>query len=213
VRPDVPVRVLVADGEPLFLEAVARAVRQRAGLELVGEVADGRAALEAIERELPDVAVVGLHLPRLDGLRVLNAVVRDGLGTRVLLLAAAAQAGGAHDAIGAGAAGWLSRVADEGELCAAIATVAHDRVATTPDALTAIASEIRRRRGPTPLLDDRERDVLALAARGLRDQEIGHELHLSPTTVKAIVVRLHKRLGVSSRVAAVAEALRLGLID
>lgn len=209
-----PIRVLAADRQPLFREAVARAVRQRSGFQLVGEVADGRAALAAIEREAPDVAIVDVRLPGLDGPRVLNAVVRDELRTRVLLFATAREAGAAYEAIAAGAAGWLSKVADEHELCTAIVAVARGEVALTADVQTAIAAEIRRRaNGPEPLLDDRERRMLSLVAQGRSAQEIGRELHLSTGAVKSSLLKLYKRLGVSERAAAVAVALRRGLID
>jgi two-component system nitrate/nitrite response regulator NarL len=92
--------------------------------------------------------------------------------------------------------------------------VARGGVALTPDVLTAIASEIRRRAsGAEPLLDDRERRVLALVAQGRTAREIGLELHVSTGTVKSTQLRLYKRLRVSDRAAAVAEALRRGLID
>jgi two-component system nitrate/nitrite response regulator NarL len=207
-------RVLAAERQPLFLEAIARAVRQRAGLHLVGEVADGHAALDAIRQREPDVAVLGVHLPGLDGPRILNAVVRDELHTRVLLLAGTGEAPHAYDAIAGGAGGWLSKVADERELCGAIATVARGQVAMTPDVLTAVASEIRRRAsGAEPLLNDRERRVLTLVAEGRSAREIGLQLHLSPGTVKSTQLRLYKRLGTSDRAAAIAVALRRGLID
>ena len=81
-------RILVADDHPLFREAVVRAVRERPEFELVGEAADGRQALDAIRELSPDVAMLDVKMPELDGLRVLNAVTRDGLGTRVVLLSA-----------------------------------------------------------------------------------------------------------------------------
>jgi two-component system nitrate/nitrite response regulator NarL len=209
-----PIRVLAANRQPLFRDAVTRAIRQRVGFQLVGEVADGRAALDAIEHELPDVAVIDLHLPELDGPRVLNAIVRDEVPTRVVVLAPASEAGGAYDALASGAAGWLSQAADERELCAAIVTVARGDVALTPDVQSAIAREIRRRAsGTRPLLDDRERCVLALVADGRSAHEIARELHVSTGTVKSSLLKLYKRLGVSERAAAVAVALRRGLID
>jgi two-component system nitrate/nitrite response regulator NarL len=208
------VRVLVAARQPLLREAVARAVRQRVGLELVAEVPDGPAALEAIEREAPDVAVVDRRLPQLDGARVLNAVVRDGLDTRVLLLGASGEPDGAYDALAAGAAGWLSDLTHERELCRAIVAVARGGVALSQDAQTALAAEIRRRaEGDGPLLDDRERRMLTLVARGWSAQEIATELQLSTAVVRSHLLKLYKRLGVSERAAAVAVALRRGLID
>jgi two-component system nitrate/nitrite response regulator NarL len=209
-----PIRVLAAGRQPLLREAVARAVRQRASFQLVAEISDGRAALDAIERTCPDVAVLELRLAGLDGARVLNAVMRDGLATRVLLLAEASDADEAYAAIAAGASGWLSKRADEHELCAAIATVARGHVALAPDVQTAIASEIRRRAmRREPLLDERERSVLALVAQGRSAPAIARELGMSAGSVKSSLIRLYQRLGVSDRAAAVAVAMRRGLID
>jgi two-component system, NarL family, nitrate/nitrite response regulator NarL len=210
----VPIRVLIADRQPLFRDAIARAIRQRVGFKLVAEVADGRDALLAIESEEPDVAVVDRGLPGLDGARILNAVVRDELPTRVLFLATARDAGGVYDALAAGAAGWLSKLADERDLCAAIVAVAGGGIALSADVQTALAGEIRRRAtAPRPLLDDRERRVLVLVGRGYSASEIGRELHLSTGAVKTSLLKVYKRLGVSERAAAVAVALRRGLID
>jgi two-component system, NarL family, nitrate/nitrite response regulator NarL len=208
------IHVLVAERQPLFREAVARAIRQRVALRLIAEVADGRAALAAITGKRPDVAVVDLHLPGLDGRRLVNAVVRDGHPTSVLLLAPADAADRAYDALAAGAGGWLSKSADEVELCGAIATAALGQVAMTTDVQTAVVAEIRRRSSPRRrLLEERERHVLTLAARGKSDREIGAALHISVGTASATLLDLYRRLGVSNRTAAVAEALRRRLID
>jgi two-component system nitrate/nitrite response regulator NarL len=209
-----PIRVLAADRQPLFREAVARAVRQRSDFQLVAEVADGRAALAAIERHAPDVAVVDVRLSGLDGVRVLNAVIRDELPTRVLLLASVLDGSAAYSALAAGAAGWVSKAAGEAELCAAIMAAAHGEVALTADAQTAVAAEIRRRATACePVLSEREWRVLRLVADGWSAGEIGHEIHLSTGSVKSSLLQLYKRLGVSERAAAVAVAMRRGLID
>jgi two-component system, NarL family, nitrate/nitrite response regulator NarL len=209
-----PIRVLTADRQPLFREALARTVRQRAGFQLVAEVADGRAALAAIERDAPDVAIVDVGLPGLDGARVLNAVIRDEVPTRILLLSNSSVGSQAYEALAAGAAGWLSKAADEGELCAAVAATARGEIALTGDAQTAVAAEIRRRATqPEPVLNDRERQVLRLVAEGWSAGEIGRELYLSTGSVKSSLLKLYKRLDVSERAAAVAVAMRRGLID
>jgi two-component system, NarL family, nitrate/nitrite response regulator NarL len=209
-----PIRVLAADRQPLFREALARALHQRVGFQLVAEVGDGRAALAAIEREEPDVAIVDVGLPGLDGTRVLNAVVRDEVPTRVLLLSHRFVGSEAYEALAAGAAGWLSKAADEGELCAAIAATARGEIALTGDAQTAVAAEIRRRATePQPVLTDREREVLRLVAEGWSAGEIGRELYLSTGSVKSSLLKLYKRLDVSERAAAVAVAMRRGLIE
>lgn len=208
------VRVLVAERQPLFREAVARAVRQRARFQLVADVGDGRAALEAIERHTPDVAVVDHRLPGLDGTRVLNAVVRDEFPTRVVLCCNGVDCIAAYDALAAGAAGWVCRAASEHELCSAIATAARGDVALSGDAQTAIAAEIRRRaRAGEPVLNDHERLVLDLVAAGYNAGEIARELQVTSSSVKSTLLKLYKRLGVRERAAAVATAMRRGLID
>ena len=117
-------RVLAADGQPLYRDAVARAIRERPELELVGQVCDGREALEAIGAEQPDVAVIDRTLAGLSGKQVLNAVARDGLRTRVVLIAAQPEPGEVYAALAEGAAGYLTKDADARELCDAITAVA-----------------------------------------------------------------------------------------
>jgi len=208
------IAVLAADKQPLYREALARAVRQRPALRLVGEVGDGHAALDAIVQASPDVAVLDVRLPGLDGHQVLNAVVRDGLPTRVLLLSRVVQPTDAYGAIAAGAAGYLSKLTDAEELYRAITAVAQGRTVLAPEAQTGIATEIRRRaRDDQPVLNERERQILALVADGHSAGEIGRHLHLSSGTVKATLLKVYQRLGVSERAAAVAVALRRGLID
>jgi len=212
--PREPISVLAGDKQPLYREALARAVRQRPTLRLVGEVADGYAALHAILDQKPDVAVLDVRLPGLDGPQVLNAVVRDSLPTRVLLLSTVVQPSDAYTAIAAGAAGYLSKLTDASELYGAIAAVAEGRTVLAPEAQTGIAREIRRRaRDDRPVLTERERQILSLVADGRTAGAIGRHLHLSSGTVKATLLKVYDRLEVSERAAAVAVALRRGLID
>jgi two-component system, NarL family, nitrate/nitrite response regulator NarL len=207
------IRVLAADRHPLFREGLVRAIRQRARLQLVGEVADGRAALDRIVRHEPDVAIVDVDLRELDGAQVLNAVVRDGIPTRVLLMSAAVDPDDVHSAIAAGAAGVLSKHTGAGELCRAVETAAAGDVALCPKAQTGLAVAIRKRAlHPRPILCDRDEQILLLVAEGRTAAEIGRALHLSTGTVKSCLLTIYERLGVSERAAAVAAALRRGLI-
>ncbi len=209
-----PTRVLIADRQPLYRDAVARALRQHPQLQSVGEAADGRTALELIRRLEPEIAIVDVRLEQIDGRRVLNAVVRDELPTRIVLLAAATATDGGYEAIAAGAAGWLSRAIEATELCEAIESVARGETALGREAQTEIAHEIRERaQGGQPVLSEREQAVLVLVADGRSAEEIGRALHLSTGTVKSVLLRIYKRFGVSERAAAVAVALRRGLID
>lgn len=109
------VRVLVADDHPLFREAIVRTIRERPEFELVGEAADGRAALEAIRELSPDVAVIDVKMPELDGLQVVSAARRDALPTRILLLSAYLDSAVVFQAVGAGAAAYLSKEADRAD--------------------------------------------------------------------------------------------------
>lgn len=139
------ISVLIADRQPLAREGAVRAFRQQSRLRVIGEVADGRTALTRIAADQPDIAVVDVRLPSLDGAQVLNAVVRDRLPTRILLVFASLRPGTAHDVIAAGAAGLLSRRTDAEQLCDAVARVARGEVALGDEALTEIAATIRRR--------------------------------------------------------------------
>lgn len=209
-----PIRVVVADRQPLFREAAVRAVRQRTQLRLVGEAGDGRSALRLLRAEAPDVAVVDVRLPGIDGRRILNAVVRDGLVSRILLVASTDDGAAGYAAIEAGAGGWLSRTVDADELCAAIVAASRGEIALARDAHTLLAGEIRRRAGAaTPILSERERQVLTYVADGLGAREIGERLHLSTGTIKSCLLQVYRRFGVSERAAAVAVALRRGLIE
>jgi two-component system nitrate/nitrite response regulator NarL len=208
------ISVLVADDQPLFRDALARVVRQCARLELVAEVGDGPAALLAIEDRRPDVAVVSLALPQLDGERVLNAVVRDGLPTRVLLLASAGDEAVAYRAIERGAAGCVARRAGPDQLRAAIAKAAAGGAFMSDELQDGLVREIRlRSRDERPVLTERERQVLRLKADGAGNLTIARALHVSVPTVKTHVKHLYDKLGTSDRAAAVAVAMRRGLLE
>jgi two-component system, NarL family, nitrate/nitrite response regulator NarL len=208
------VRVLAADAQPLYRDAVARAIRERPELELVGEVGDGRDALEAIGMEQPDVAVIDSSLSGLSGEQVLNALTRDGVRTRVVLMAADAEPCEVYAALAEGAAGYLTKEASARELCDAITAVARGRTVLSPELQAGIADEIRLRAPrDRPVMSDRERETLALIAEGLSAPQIGRTLHLSTATVKTHLQHIYEKLGVSERAAAVAEAMRRGLLE
>jgi two-component system nitrate/nitrite response regulator NarL len=213
-RPARPIRVLAADSQPLYRDAVVRVIRQQASLELVAEAADGRAALEAIERLQPDVAIVDATLPGLDGDRLLNAVVRERLPTRVVILAADPRSDRAFEAIAHGAGGYLSKHATADELEDAVRRAADGDTVIAPDVQGGLAREIRsRHHDDRPLLSDREREVLRLIADGVSGPAIGRRLHLAPATVKTHMQHLYGKLGVGDRAAAVATAMRRGLLE
>jgi two-component system nitrate/nitrite response regulator NarL len=206
-------RVLVVDGQPLFRESVVRAVRQASSLRLVAELASGRAALSTIGRLLPDVAVVDVEAPDLDGLGVVRALVRAACPTRVLLVATEVESQQAYAALVAGARGYVSRWTHADDLCAAIAAVAAGQTVLAPEAQTAVAAEIvARTRGERSLLTPRQLRILDLVAAGLSTRAIAAKLRVSNGAVKADLATVYERLDVPDRAAAVATAMRRGLL-
>jgi two-component system nitrate/nitrite response regulator NarL len=211
---DPRVRVLVADDHPFFRDGVTRGLVQSGRIEVVGEVGDGRAALEAIRRDAPDVALVDYEMPDIDGLGVVKAVVRDGLRTRVLLLSAHTESAVVFQAIQEGAAGYLSKDARRAEIVEAVVDVARGRTVVPPELAAGLAGEIRMRaQSQGPALSERERQVLQAFARGMSVPQVAGELFLGVSTVKTHTQRLYEKLGVSDRAAAVAEGMRRGLVE
>ena len=208
------VRVLIAEEHPLYREGVVRAIKERPELELVGEAADGGQALELIEELEPDVAVLDVKMPQLDGLQVANAVARDARPTRVLLLSAFLERQIVFQAVAAGAAGYLSKDADRLEITDAILAVHRGDTVLAPEVQAGVAAEVRSRwRLDKPSLSERERQVLEMIADGMSAPEIGRRLYLSTATVKSHLQSLYEKLDVSDRAAAVAAAMRRGLLE
>ena len=207
-------QVLVADDHPVFREGLARAIRERPELELVAEAGDGRAALAAIGEHIPDVAVLDLKMPELDGTAVVEALVRDGSPVRVVLLSAFHDSATVFRALEAGAAAYLTKDASRAAICDAVSAVARGETVLSPEAQDGVAKEVRvRAQDHRPALSEREREILALTAEGLSAPDIAKRLYLSPTTVKTHLQHVYDKLGVSDRAAAVAEAMRHRLLE
>lgn len=208
-------RVLIADDHPLFRGAIARVVEAHPGFELVAEATDGRRALERIRELEPDVAVIDVRMPELDGSDVLLAVREEGLRTNIVFLSAFLDARTVYEAVAAGANAYLSKEADSEEIVSAIAAAARGETILGPEVQTGLAEQIRVREESEsrPRLSEREHEVLRLIAQGLSAPEIGERIHLSTATVKTHLQHLYEKLGVSERAAAVAEGMRRGLVE
>lgn len=208
------IRVIVAEDHPIYLEGLTRAIKQQPELELVGTAIDGREALECTRELQPDVAVLDMRLPGLSGTEVLNAIMRDELPTRVVMLSAETDSEAVFEAVRIGAGAYLSKDAGRREITEAIVVVARGGTVLAPQVQAAVVGGLRiRRNDDRPLLTPREREVLGHISQGLSAPEIGRRLHVSPATVKTHLQSLYEKLGVSERAAAVAEAMRRGLLE
>jgi len=208
------VRVVIADDHPLYREGVVRALSASGQIDIVAEAQDGRAALAEILRHVPDVAVLDYKLPELDGVSVTHAVVREQLPTRVLLVSAFADSGVVYKALETGAAGFISKEARREQIVDAVLACSRGENVVPPDVAAGLVAEIRlRKQDDTPALTKREQEILHLIAEGKSLPDIAKELYLGLTTVKTHVQHLYEKLGVSDRAAAVASAMRRGLIE
>ena len=208
------VRVLVADDHPVYRRGVVRVIGGRQGFEVVGEADNGGAALDGIVALEPDVAVLDVDMPEPDGLDVLEEVVRRELPTRVILLSGHAESDPMYRAIAAGVAGYLIKTADRDTICDAIAAVVRGETVLAAEVQQAVAGELRTRSGSSaPLLSVRELEVLRLTADGCSAKEVAERLDISATTVRTYLSHAYDKLGVSDRAAAVAEAMRQGLLE
>jgi two-component system, NarL family, nitrate/nitrite response regulator NarL len=208
------ITVVVVDDHPFYRDGVSRGLSMSGRIRVVGEADDGRTGLEMIREREPQVAVVDMQMPDLTGLDVVRAVVRDGLPTRVLLLSAFTDAAIIYESLQEGAAGYLPKDTSRAEIVTAVDRVAKGHVVVPPTLTEALVGQIRSRStSDEPVLSPRERQVLLAFAEGTSIPQLAAQLYLAPSTVKTHALRLYQKLGVSDRGAAVAEALRRGLIE
>lgn len=208
------IEVVVIDDHPFFRDGVSRGLTNSGLITVVAEAENGRDGLAAIAEHRPQVAVVDYQMPDLDGIAVTQAVVRDGLPTRVLLLSAITDSPVVFRALEVGASGYLSKDARRAEIVDAVLSVAQGRTVVPPELAGSLAQEIRTRAQPSrPVLSEREMQVLKGFARGLSIPQLAKELYIGASTVKTHTQRLYEKLGVSDRAAAVAEGMRRGLLE
>ncbi len=208
------VRVVIADDHPLYREGVRRALAASGQIEVLAEAEDGRQALAEIALHRPEVAVLDYRLPELDGVAVAHAIGRDKLPTRVLLLSAFTESGIVYKALQTGVSGFIPKDARREEIVDAVLACARGENVLPLTIAAGLVSEIRMRAtDDAPALTAREREVLKLTAEGKSVPEIARTLYLGATTVKTHLQHVYGKLGVSDRAAAVAEAMRRGLIE
>ena len=198
------VRVLIVDDHPAVRRGLRTFLELTADLEVTGEAADGETALELIERTAPDVVLLDMVLPGMDGLAVLHELHRRRLPARVLVIPSFPHPRRLLPAIRAGARGYLSKDVDPGALAAAVRSVAVGHLLLDPDAVEALLGEPVS----TPALTARESEVLAQIAAGRSNREIARALVLSEKTVKTHVSSILLKLGLADRTQAAVYAVR-----
>jgi DNA-binding NarL/FixJ family response regulator len=212
-------RVAIADDQELVRSGF-RLILELAGMEVVGEAADGRAAVELAREARPDVVPMDVRMPEMDGIEATRRIAQAGLPSRVLVLTTFDLDEYVYEALRAGASGFLLKDAGRERLVDAVRTVAAGDALFAPSVLARLVAHYVRRppagaappQGRLADLSDREAEVLRLVGRGLSNAEIADELVISTATVKTHVRHLLQKLGLRDRVQAVALAYERGLL-
>jgi DNA-binding NarL/FixJ family response regulator len=214
----VTTRVLLVDDQELVRAGFRLIVASAPGLEVVGEASDGAEALSAARALRPDVVLMDVRMPGVDGIEATRLVTRELPETRVLVLTTFDLDEHVYDALRAGAAGFLLKDVPMEDLVAAIRAVHAGASLLSPSVTRRLVEEYASRRSaeaveePDLPLTPREREVLLMLARGLSNSEIAAELVVSEATVKTHVTSVLAKLGLRSRVQAVVFAYESGLV-
>jgi two-component system, NarL family, response regulator LiaR len=210
------IRVLVADDHAVVREGLRAFLALQDDVEVVGEAADGEEAVAAVATLQPDVALVDLVMPGVDGLEAIKRIRASNAPTRVIVLTSFADEDKMLPAVRAGAVGYLLKDVDPQALVAAIRTVHDGETLLHPAVVRELVREVAgdgREPPPENPLTHREREVLALIARGRANKAIAFELGVAEKTVKTHVSNILAKLGVSDRTQAALLAVRESLVD
>ncbi|MFF5969065.1 response regulator [Streptomyces collinus] len=206
---DRPLRIVVVDDHTVMRAGVVALLASGTGIEIVGEAGDGRAALDLVARHEPDVALVDLRMPVLDGVATTTEIVARFPRTRVLILTTYDTDAEIERAVEAGAIGYLLKDTTREQLADAIHAAARGETVLAPRVAERLVARMRQ---PAPVLTAREADVLNAVADGLTNAEIGRRLVIAEATVKTHLLRLFAKLDVNDRTRAVVVALERGLL-
>ena len=209
-----PIRVLVADDHAVVREGLRAFLDLQAGIEVVGEAEDGEEAVAAAERVHPDVVLLDLVMPRLDGIGALQRLRERVPAARVIVLTSFLDDDKLLPALRAGAAGYLLKNAQPQELARAVRVAHAGETLLDPAVAARLVAALAADAEEDPLdrLTPREREVLELIGRGFPNKRIAQELDISEKTVKTHVGRLLPKLGVDDRTQAAVLAVRAGLV-
>ena len=212
------VRVLVADDQAMVRAGLRMLIEHEDDLDVVAEAADGRQAVALTRRHRPDVVLMDIRMPEMDGLEATRRIVHEDAAARILVLTTFGLDEYVFEALRAGASGFVLKDEPPEQLLAAVRTVAKGEALLSPSITRQViqhfaAARIRARPREVEDLTERELDVLKLITRGLSNAEIGSQLYISETTVKTHVTRVLQKLGLRDRAQAIVLAYQTGLFD
>ena len=205
------IRVVIADDQPLVRSGLRMILSGEPDIEVVGEADNGRLVLDVVARTRPDVVVMDVRMPEMDGIAATRALTETGQGSKVLVLTTFDVDDVVYDALCAGASAFLLKDAPEERLISAIRIVADGSSVFAPAATKRLIQEFAGRRPPTApaltaSLTERELEVVRELAKGLSNTEIAHNLYVTENTVKTHIARILLKLGLRDRVQAVVRA-------
>jgi len=209
------IRVLIADDHEMVREGLTLFLGEAAGIAVLGQARDGAEALALARAWRPDVLLLDLVIPRMDGIEVTRHVKAEGVAGAVLILTTFADEERVREAVRAGATGFLLKDIPRGELVRAIHAAAEGRPTLSPAAQESLMRQVAAppaQEQPFSVLTEREREVLVHVAEGYSNKEIAARLGLTVGTVKGYVSAILTKLGVADRTQAAVFALRHGLI-
>ncbi len=202
------VRIVLADDHPLTRAGIAEFLRRESSLDLIGEAEDGVKAWEMIRDLKPDVALLDIRMPGMDGVSVAQKVKTEGLATATIMLTSYDAQQYVMASLRAGARGFVLKTVSPKELTAAIATVAKGGLYLDPE----VASVMGERDFDPEQLSAREREVLLLAAKGLSSKEVASRLFISERTVQTHLASIYDKLGSKNKTEALLLALKYGVV-
>jgi two-component system response regulator NreC len=213
-----PIRILLADDHPVLRTGLRTLLEQESDMSVIGEASDGQEAVALAQRLHPDVVIMDISMPGLDGLEATRQIRRLGLASHVLILTVHAQERYLFPVLKAGAAGYVNKTVADTELVEAVRTVAAGGAFLQPTATRQLLEDFVARaqegaeRDNYDRLSEREREVLKLVASGYTAREIAEQLHLSPKSVETYRARILEKLELRTRAELVQYALRRGLL-
>ena len=206
-----PVRILLVDDHAVVRQGLRMFLSLDPALEVVGEATDGQDALHKVRATSPDVVLMDLLMPVMDGVAAIGAVKAEFPGVEVIALTSVLEDELVVGAVQAGAVGYLLKDTQADELCRAIKAAAEGKVQLAPEAAARLVREVRAPERPD-VLTQRETEVLGLLAEGQSNKQIAGSLFIGEKTVKTHVSSILSKLGVPSRTAAALHAVRTGLV-